>query len=50
MPLVRAVVRGAAPRGYTFAAFVTGIVTSPAFRMKGADAPVVTTAGVAGQP
>jgi hypothetical protein len=29
---------------------VTGIVASPAFRMKGADAPVVTTAGVAGQP
>ena len=50
MPLVRAVVRGAAARHHTFAAYVTGIVTSPAFRMKSADAPVVTTAGVAGQP
>ena len=49
MPLVRSIVRGAAAKQHTFAAFVTGIVTSPAFRMKGADAPAVTTAAAAGQ-
>ena len=49
MPLVRGIVRGAAAKQYTFAAFVTGIVTSPAFRMKSADTPAVTTAAVAGQ-
>ena len=49
MPLVRSIVRGAAAKQHTFAAFVTGIVTSPAFRMKGADTPAVTTAAVAGR-
>jgi hypothetical protein len=48
MPMVRAVVRQAAAADYTFAAFVTSIVTTPAFRMKSADAPAVTT--VAGAP
>jgi hypothetical protein len=43
MPMVRGIVRGAAAANYSFPAFVTGIVTSPAFRMKGADAPGVTT-------
>jgi hypothetical protein len=43
MPLVRGVVRRAAGDGYKFSAFVTAIVTSPAFRMKGADAPSTTT-------
>jgi mono/diheme cytochrome c family protein len=43
MPLVRAVVRRAAADDYKFSAFVTAIVTSPAFRMKGADAPAATT-------
>ncbi len=49
MPMVRGLVRGAATEGNTFAAFVTGIVTSPAFRMKSADAPATTVAGGAGQ-
>ncbi len=48
MPMVRAVVRQAATADYTFAAFVTSIVTTPAFRMKSADAPAATT--VAGAP
>jgi mono/diheme cytochrome c family protein len=48
MPMVRAVVRQAAAADYTFAAFVTSIVTTPAFRMKSADAPAATT--VAGAP
>jgi mono/diheme cytochrome c family protein len=48
MPMVRAVVRQAAAADYTFAAFVTSIVTTPAFKMKSADAPAVTT--VAGAP
>ena len=42
MPLVRRVVAGAAAKQYTFDAFVTGIVSSPAFRMKAADAPLST--------
>ena len=45
MPMVRAVVRRAAADDYKFSAFVTAIVTSPAFRMKSADAPAATTAG-----
>jgi mono/diheme cytochrome c family protein len=48
MPMVRAVVRQAAAADYTFAAFVTSIVTTPAFTMKSADAPAATT--VAGAP
>jgi mono/diheme cytochrome c family protein len=48
MPMVRAVVRQAAAADYTFAAFVTSIVRTPAFRMKSADAPAATT--VAGAP
>ncbi|MEZ5289988.1 MAG: DUF1592 domain-containing protein [Vicinamibacterales bacterium] len=44
MPFVRGVVRRAAGQGNTFEAFVTGIVTSPAFTMKGADLPAATTA------
>jgi cytochrome c551/c552 len=43
MALVRAVVRRAAAADYTVSAFVTAIVTSPAFRMKSADAPPATT-------
>ena len=43
MPMVRAVVRRAAAADYRFSAFVTAIVTSPAFTMKSADAPAVTT-------
>ena len=45
MPMVRAVVRRAAADDYKFSAFVTAIVTSPAFRMKSADTPAATTAG-----
>jgi hypothetical protein len=45
MPMVRAVVRQAAAADYTFTAFVTAIVTTPAFRMKSADAPATTVAG-----
>jgi mono/diheme cytochrome c family protein len=48
MPMVRAVVKQAAAADYTFTAFVTAIVTTPAFRMKSADAPAATT--VAGAP
>jgi hypothetical protein len=43
MPMVRAVVRRAAVADYRFSAFVTAIVASPAFTMKSADAPAVTT-------
>jgi hypothetical protein len=46
MPAVRAIVRDAAAQDYRLSSFVMGIVKSPAFRMKGADA--LTTAG-AGQ-
>jgi mono/diheme cytochrome c family protein len=43
MPMVRAVVKRAAANGHTFQAYVTGIVTAPAFRMKSADtAPTAT--------
>jgi mono/diheme cytochrome c family protein len=48
MPMIRAVVRRAAADDYKFSAFVTAIVTSPAFRMKSADSPAATTA--AAQP
>jgi len=44
MPLIRAIVKSAAASNYAFPAFVTGIVSSPAFRMKGADAAPVATA------
>jgi hypothetical protein len=47
MPMVRAIVKRAAAGGDTFQAFVTGIVTSPAFRMKSADV-APTTNAVAG--
>ncbi|MEZ5417488.1 MAG: DUF1588 domain-containing protein [Vicinamibacterales bacterium] len=48
MPLIRSIVKSAAAAEYAFPAFVTGIVTSPAFRMKGADvAPVPTAAAPA---
>ncbi len=49
MPMVRGLVRDAAAKGNSFAAFVTGIVTSPAFRMKGAEAPAGSTVAAAGQ-
>ena len=51
MPLIRGIVRSAAASNHTFQAFVIGIVTSPAFRMKSADAPPAapTAAGVAGR-
>ncbi len=42
MPLVRAIVRKAEAADYRLSAFVLGIVKSPAFRMKAADAPVST--------
>jgi hypothetical protein len=42
MPLVRAIVRQAAGADYRLSAFVLGIVRSPAFRMKGADASAAT--------
>jgi mono/diheme cytochrome c family protein len=50
MPMVRGIVKRAAASGSTFQAFVTGIVTSPAFRMKSADiaAPPTTVAPAAG--
>ena len=38
MPTVRGIVRQAAAADYTLSAFVLGIVKSPAFRMKSADA------------
>jgi hypothetical protein len=50
MPMVRGVVRRAAAADYTFSAFVTSIVTTPAFRMKSADAPAATTVAGAPQP
>lgn len=34
IPTVRAIVRGAAPQGYTFEALIRGVVDSPAFRMR----------------
>jgi hypothetical protein len=37
MPAVRAIVREAAARDHRFSAFVLGLVTSPAFRMSGAE-------------
>ena len=43
MPMVRAVVKRATANGHTFQAYVTGIVTAPAFRMKSADAAPATT-------
>ena len=43
MPMVRAITRGAVANGNTFQAFVTGIVTAPAFRMKSADVPATTS-------
>jgi mono/diheme cytochrome c family protein len=50
MPMVRGVVKRAAASGHTFQAFVTGIVASPAFRMKGADvAPPTTVAAAHGR-
>ena len=36
-PVVRAIVRNAEKKGYTFSSFVTGIVSSPAFRKRRAD-------------
>jgi cytochrome c553 len=42
MPAVRAVVRQAAAEQQRLSAFVLGIVKSPAFRMKSAEAPVAT--------
>jgi mono/diheme cytochrome c family protein len=42
MPMVRAIVREAQPRGYHFSSFVLGVVKSAAFRTKSAD---VDTAG-----
>jgi hypothetical protein len=41
MPQVRAVVRGAAPRGNRLSAIVSGIVSSDAFRMQAPPAPPV---------
>ena len=38
MPAIRAIVRDAARSNNRFSAFVTGIVTSPAFRMSQAEA------------
>ncbi|MEP7116421.1 MAG: DUF1592 domain-containing protein [Acidobacteriota bacterium] len=48
MPMVRRVVRQAATANDTLAAFVHGIVQTPAFRMKAADLAAPTT-GAAGQ-
>ena len=42
MPAVRAIVRRAAAADNRFSAFVAGIVNTPAFRMKSADAPAAT--------
>src|SRR5882672_4121206 len=42
MPMVRAIVRDAQAHDYRLSSFVLGIVKSPAFRMKAADAPVST--------
>jgi hypothetical protein len=44
MPAVRAVVRSAARSNYRFSAFVSGIVHSAAFKMRGPE-PAQTTAG-----
>jgi len=38
MPEVRKIVRDAAPSNYTFAALITGVVNSDAFRYQGAEA------------
>jgi mono/diheme cytochrome c family protein len=42
---VRSIVRQAAAADFRFSAFVLAIVKSPAFRMKGAEAPVSTAGG-----
>jgi hypothetical protein len=43
---VRAIARGAATNGYRFSSFVTGVVNSPAFRMRRAE-PAATAAAAA---
>jgi hypothetical protein len=47
MPTVRAIVHAAAANDYRFSELILGVVTSPAFRMRGADAgPAVTQAAL----
>jgi hypothetical protein len=40
-PAIRAIVRAAGQEGYAMSSFITGVVNSPAFRMKRFDAPNV---------